>query len=61
MITMLLIALIMIAIVALIGGGIVRVIPMPEQARIVVWVIIGVICLVILLRALTGGNLMAPL
>jgi len=54
MIESLLVALVLIAIVALIGWGIVALIPAPPQVKTVIWVVVGVICLLILLRAVTG-------
>jgi hypothetical protein len=56
MIESLLVGLILAAIVALVGCGIVTVIPARAAVKTVVWVFIGVICLLILLQAVTGGG-----
>lgn len=55
MIESLLVALILMAIVGLIGWGIATLIPFPPQVKTVLYVVIGVVCLLILLKALTGG------
>jgi hypothetical protein len=57
MIESLLVAFVVIAIVALIGWGICRILPVPEPVKTVIWVIVGVICLLIILRVVTGHHL----
>lgn len=52
----LLVGLILIGIVSLIGWGIFSLIPVPPQVKIVIWVVVGVICLVILLHAISGSS-----
>lgn len=53
-------ALILICIVALIGWGVTVVLAKagaPDVLRVVIWVFLGIICLLILYRAFGGGNL----
>lgn len=56
MITSLLVALIFIAIICVIASAFVRLVPLPAPVPIVVWCIVAVICLLILLRVVTGGS-----
>jgi len=44
----------------LIGWGISAILPVPPQVKTVIWVIVGVICLLILLRVVTGDSLHLP-
>lgn len=55
MISTLLVALIYIAIIGLIGWAIVSLVPLPPPAKTIVYVIVGVICLLVLLYAVQGG------
>lgn len=57
MVSGLLSALVIIAIVSLIGWGIIAVVPMPPQVKTVLWVVIGVFCLLFLLDALSGVSI----
>lgn len=57
MISGLLTALIIIAIVALIGWAIITIVPLPPPVKTVLWVVVGVICLLVLLNAIGGGGL----
>lgn len=56
MIESLVVALILIAIVSLVIWGIASIVPMPAPVKTIVYVIGGIICLLILLRALTGST-----
>jgi hypothetical protein len=57
MISGLLTALVVIAIVSLIGWCIIAVVPMPQQVKTVLWVIVGVLCLLFLLDAIRGVSI----
>lgn len=57
MITSLLVALILIAIVCTIGWAILSIVPVPAPVKTVIWAIVAVVCLLILLRGVTGGSL----
>lgn len=59
MISALLVALVYIAIVALIVWGITAIIPAPAPVKTVIYVVGGIICLLILLQAITGGGVPA--
>lgn len=54
MITSLLVALIVIAIVCIIGWVIVSIIPGPPQLKVIIWAVVAIICLIVLLGAVTG-------
>jgi hypothetical protein len=57
MIEALLIALILIAIVCVIATVVLKLVPMPAPVPTVIWGIVAIVCLLILLRAFTGGSL----
>lgn len=52
-----LIAVILCGIVGLVVWGITAILPTPPVVKTVLYVVGGVICLLILLRAITGGSL----
>lgn len=56
MISALIYALIIIAILGLVVWGILSLIPLPAQVKVVIQVIAGIIALVILLNALLGNG-----
>lgn len=53
----LIIALICIGIVCIIGYVLMSIIPGPPMVKTIVWAVVGIICLLILLRAVTGHGL----
>jgi hypothetical protein len=55
MITSLLVALILIAIVAVIGQVFLQLVPVPAPVKTIVWAVIAIVCLLILLAVFTGG------
>lgn len=55
MITALLVALIYIAIISVIGWAIISLIPVPAPVKTVIWAVVAVLCLLVLLGAVTGG------
>ena len=57
MITGLLTALIIVAIIAVIGWVIISIIPGPPLVHTVVWAVVAIICLLVLLDAVSGGVL----
>lgn len=58
MITALLTALVLIAIVGVIAWGVMALIPLPAPVKIVIQVIAAILCLLILLRAIQGAPLL---
>lgn len=57
MITSLIGALIVIAIVCIIGWVIVSIIPGPPQLKVIIWAVVAIICLLILYSVVTGRTL----
>jgi hypothetical protein len=51
------VALIVIAIICVIASCFIKLVPMPAPVPTVIWCIVAVICLLILLRVVTGGSL----
>ncbi len=57
MITSLLVALIVIAIICVVAGAIIRIVPMPAPVGTIIWAVVAIVCLFVLLRAITGGSI----
>jgi hypothetical protein len=55
MIISLLVALILIAIVCVIGQVFLKLVPAPEPVRTIVWAVVAIVSLLILLAVFTGG------
>jgi uncharacterized protein (DUF983 family) len=58
-VTALLVALIYIAIICVVGGVVIRIIPDPKPSYLttIIWAIVTIVCLVILLQVITGHSL----
>ena len=57
MIESLLVALIVIGIICVIGWVLMSIIPGPPMVKTIVWAVVAILCLLVLLRAVTGHGL----